>query len=213
MCWYFGHTRVLWHSIAKYCLLHMYNKGLSQVCLVRRYWDETFYPLLGWTHSVACMSWGSGSVSLSALPGKRKALKLNFANPPVKPASRLPLPPTPAPSFQNPHMWVQTRDGTSRHLCRRPLFHLEQCILFCGRFQERASCNWLKTDVDSFFLSFFFLLWKPLKSLGVICGFFFVNKQNKNDAQWSTYLCQGSTVSLNVIKPNQMAHTHKKSVP
>uniref|UniRef100_A0A8D2ZLZ6 mitogen-activated protein kinase kinase n=1 Tax=Scophthalmus maximus TaxID=52904 RepID=A0A8D2ZLZ6_SCOMX len=53
---------------------------------------------------VACMSWGSGSVSLSALPGKRKALKLNFANPPVKPASRLPLPPTPAPSFQNPHI-------------------------------------------------------------------------------------------------------------
>ncbi|KAG8008922.1 Dual specificity mitogen-activated protein kinase kinase 4, partial [Nibea albiflora] len=35
--------------------------------------------------------------------GKRKALKLNFANPPVKPASRLPLNPTP-PSFQNPHI-------------------------------------------------------------------------------------------------------------
>ncbi|XP_029311757.1 dual specificity mitogen-activated protein kinase kinase 4b isoform X2 [Cottoperca gobio] len=35
--------------------------------------------------------------------GKRKALKLNFANPPVKPASRLPLHPTP-PSFQNPHI-------------------------------------------------------------------------------------------------------------
>ncbi|CAJ1080506.1 dual specificity mitogen-activated protein kinase kinase 4b isoform X2 [Xyrichtys novacula] len=35
--------------------------------------------------------------------GKRKALKLNFANPPVKPASRLPINPTP-PSFQNPHI-------------------------------------------------------------------------------------------------------------
>uniref|UniRef100_A0A4W6G3A0 mitogen-activated protein kinase kinase n=1 Tax=Lates calcarifer TaxID=8187 RepID=A0A4W6G3A0_LATCA len=35
--------------------------------------------------------------------GKRKALKLNFANPPVKPTSRLPLNPT-APSFQNPHI-------------------------------------------------------------------------------------------------------------
>ncbi|XP_055725930.1 dual specificity mitogen-activated protein kinase kinase 4-like [Salvelinus fontinalis] len=38
--------------------------------------------------------------------GKRKALKLNFANPSVKPATRLPLNPTPstAPSFQNPHI-------------------------------------------------------------------------------------------------------------
>ncbi|MED6251772.1 Dual specificity mitogen-activated protein kinase kinase 4 [Ataeniobius toweri] len=35
--------------------------------------------------------------------GKRKALKLNFANPPVKPTSRLPLHPT-VPSFQNPHI-------------------------------------------------------------------------------------------------------------
>ncbi|XP_077406651.1 dual specificity mitogen-activated protein kinase kinase 4b isoform X2 [Vanacampus margaritifer] len=35
--------------------------------------------------------------------GKRKALKLNFASPPVKPASRLPLNPTP-PSFQNTHI-------------------------------------------------------------------------------------------------------------
>uniref|UniRef100_A0A3B3INY4 mitogen-activated protein kinase kinase n=1 Tax=Oryzias latipes TaxID=8090 RepID=A0A3B3INY4_ORYLA len=35
--------------------------------------------------------------------GKRKALKLNFASPPVKPTSRLPLQPT-APSFQNPHI-------------------------------------------------------------------------------------------------------------
>uniref|UniRef100_A0A3B4WKJ6 mitogen-activated protein kinase kinase n=1 Tax=Seriola lalandi dorsalis TaxID=1841481 RepID=A0A3B4WKJ6_SERLL len=34
---------------------------------------------------------------------KRKALKLNFANPPVKPTSRLPINPTP-PSFQNPHI-------------------------------------------------------------------------------------------------------------
>lgn len=41
------------------------------------------------------------------LSGKRKALKLNFANPPVKPTSRLPLHPT-APSFQNPHMWVKS---------------------------------------------------------------------------------------------------------
>lgn len=39
--------------------------------------------------------------------GKRKALKLNFANPPVKPTSRLPLHPM-APSFQNPHMWVKS---------------------------------------------------------------------------------------------------------
>ncbi|ROK76655.1 Dual specificity mitogen-activated protein kinase kinase 4 [Anabarilius grahami] len=34
---------------------------------------------------------------------KRKALKLNFANPPVKPATRLPIT-TPAPPFQNPHI-------------------------------------------------------------------------------------------------------------
>lgn len=53
---------------------------------------------------------GSGSVSLFVLTGKRKALKLNFANPPVKPASRLPLNPT-IPSFQNPHMWVEKADG------------------------------------------------------------------------------------------------------
>ncbi|XP_036073053.1 dual specificity mitogen-activated protein kinase kinase 4b isoform X4 [Oryzias melastigma] len=39
----------------------------------------------------------------SSMQGKRKALKLNFANPPVKPTSRLPLHPTP-PSFQNPHI-------------------------------------------------------------------------------------------------------------
>uniref|UniRef100_A0A665X0Y5 mitogen-activated protein kinase kinase n=1 Tax=Echeneis naucrates TaxID=173247 RepID=A0A665X0Y5_ECHNA len=39
----------------------------------------------------------------SSMQGKRKALKLNFANPPVKPTSRLPLHPT-APSFQNPHI-------------------------------------------------------------------------------------------------------------
>ncbi|KAL7372225.1 hypothetical protein ABVT39_012368 [Epinephelus coioides] len=39
----------------------------------------------------------------SSMQGKRKALKLNFASPPVKPASRLPLHPT-APSFQNPHI-------------------------------------------------------------------------------------------------------------
>ncbi|XP_021335831.1 dual specificity mitogen-activated protein kinase kinase 4b isoform X2 [Danio rerio] len=34
---------------------------------------------------------------------KRKALKLNFANPPVKPAARLPITST-APAFQNPHI-------------------------------------------------------------------------------------------------------------
>ncbi|KAG1935663.1 dual specificity mitogen-activated protein kinase kinase [Pimephales promelas] len=34
---------------------------------------------------------------------KRKALKLNFANPPVKPTTRLPIV-TPAPPFQNPHI-------------------------------------------------------------------------------------------------------------
>ncbi|TNN04225.1 hypothetical protein fugu_001254 [Takifugu bimaculatus] len=39
----------------------------------------------------------------SSMQGKRKALKLNFANPPVKPTSRLPPIPTP-PSFQNPHI-------------------------------------------------------------------------------------------------------------
>ena len=47
---------------------------------------------------------GSSSQSLRAPSGKRKALKLNFANPPVKPATRLPLHPPAAPSFQNPHM-------------------------------------------------------------------------------------------------------------
>uniref|UniRef100_A0AAQ5XBU8 mitogen-activated protein kinase kinase n=1 Tax=Amphiprion ocellaris TaxID=80972 RepID=A0AAQ5XBU8_AMPOC len=55
------------------------------------------------TDSVVCMLWQSGSVPLFVPPGKRKALKLNFANPPVKPASRLPLNPAP-PSFQNPHI-------------------------------------------------------------------------------------------------------------
>ncbi|CAB1311794.1 unnamed protein product, partial [Coregonus sp. 'balchen'] len=44
--------------------------------------------------------------TVSSMQGKRKALKLNFANPPVKPATRLPLNPSPstAPSFQNPHI-------------------------------------------------------------------------------------------------------------
>lgn len=81
----------------------------------RQYWGKKgilshhVYPLsspVGWTHRVVCMRWHCASVSLFVLPGKRKALKLNFANPPVKPASRLPLNPT-VPSFQNPHMWVK----------------------------------------------------------------------------------------------------------
>lgn len=81
----------------------------------RQYWGKKgilshhVYPLsspVGWTHRVVCMWWHCASVSLFVLPGKRKALKLNFANPPVKPASRLPLNPT-VPSFQNPHMWVK----------------------------------------------------------------------------------------------------------
>ncbi|KAF3704762.1 Dual specificity mitogen-activated protein kinase kinase 4 [Channa argus] len=42
-------------------------------------------------------------IQSSSMQGKRKALKLNFANPPVKPTSRLPLNPV-APSFQNPHI-------------------------------------------------------------------------------------------------------------
>uniref|UniRef100_A0A673WMB5 mitogen-activated protein kinase kinase n=1 Tax=Salmo trutta TaxID=8032 RepID=A0A673WMB5_SALTR len=44
--------------------------------------------------------------TVSSMQGKRKALKLNFANPSVKPATRLPLNPSPstAPSFQNPHI-------------------------------------------------------------------------------------------------------------
>lgn len=46
--------------------------------------------------------------------GKRKALKLIFANPPVKPTSRLSINPTP-PSFQNPHMWVSDDCTTSTH--------------------------------------------------------------------------------------------------
>lgn len=37
--------------------------------------------------------------------GKRKALKLNFANPPIKPTTRFTLN-TAGPPFQNPHMWV-----------------------------------------------------------------------------------------------------------
>lgn len=36
-------------------------------------------------------------------PGKRKALKLNFANPPIKPTARFTLN-TAGPPFQNPHM-------------------------------------------------------------------------------------------------------------
>lgn len=35
--------------------------------------------------------------------GKRKALKLNFANPPIKPTTRFTLN-TAGPPFQNPHM-------------------------------------------------------------------------------------------------------------
>ncbi|XP_056152787.1 dual specificity mitogen-activated protein kinase kinase 4b isoform X4 [Lampris incognitus] len=51
-----------------------------------------------------CQNETGFQISLSGVPqSKRKALKLNFANPPVKPASRLPLNP-PAPSFQNPHI-------------------------------------------------------------------------------------------------------------
>lgn len=58
------------------------------------------------------------SLSLSFLffyQGKRKALKLIFANPPVKPTSRLSINPTP-PSFQNPHMWVSDDCTTSTHI-------------------------------------------------------------------------------------------------
>lgn len=103
-----GPLNILWHKFVKvaYCIhAKAYLKRVeTEVAEVRR----TVCPLLapaGWTHCVVCMLWESGSVSLFVLPGKRKALKLNFANPPVKPASRLPLNPTP-PSFQNPHMWV-----------------------------------------------------------------------------------------------------------
>uniref|UniRef100_A0A8C7WY52 Uncharacterized protein n=1 Tax=Oryzias sinensis TaxID=183150 RepID=A0A8C7WY52_9TELE len=39
----------------------------------------------------------------STCPGKRKALKLNFANPSIKPMTRFSLN-TAAPQFQNPHM-------------------------------------------------------------------------------------------------------------
>uniref|UniRef100_A0A8C8GM69 mitogen-activated protein kinase kinase n=1 Tax=Oncorhynchus tshawytscha TaxID=74940 RepID=A0A8C8GM69_ONCTS len=54
-----------------------------------------------------CQNETGFQISLSGVPqSKRKALKLNFANPPVKPATRLPLNPSPstAPSFQNPHI-------------------------------------------------------------------------------------------------------------
>uniref|UniRef100_A0A673Z1R6 mitogen-activated protein kinase kinase n=1 Tax=Salmo trutta TaxID=8032 RepID=A0A673Z1R6_SALTR len=44
--------------------------------------------------------------SASSLSGKRKALKLNFANPPIKPTTRFTLN-TAGPPFQNPHILVQ----------------------------------------------------------------------------------------------------------
>lgn len=44
--------------------------------------------------------------------GKRKALKLNFANPPIKPMTRFTLN-TAGPPFQNPHMWVSFPPGLS----------------------------------------------------------------------------------------------------
>uniref|UniRef100_A0A7N6BFD2 mitogen-activated protein kinase kinase n=1 Tax=Anabas testudineus TaxID=64144 RepID=A0A7N6BFD2_ANATE len=51
-----------------------------------------------------CQNETGFQISLSGVSqSKRKALKLNFANPPVKPTSRLPLNPM-APSFQNPHI-------------------------------------------------------------------------------------------------------------
>ena len=43
------------------------------------------------------------SSSSSSRSGKRKALKLNFANPPIKPTTRFTLN-TAGPPFQNPHM-------------------------------------------------------------------------------------------------------------
>uniref|UniRef100_A0AAR2LT34 mitogen-activated protein kinase kinase n=1 Tax=Pygocentrus nattereri TaxID=42514 RepID=A0AAR2LT34_PYGNA len=43
------------------------------------------------------------NVSALSLTGKRKALKLNFANPPIKPATRFTLN-TAGPPFQNPHI-------------------------------------------------------------------------------------------------------------
>lgn len=43
--------------------------------------------------------------------GKRKALKLNFANPPIKPTTRFTLN-TAGPPFQNPHMWVNLRPSS-----------------------------------------------------------------------------------------------------
>uniref|UniRef100_A0A3B4FML6 mitogen-activated protein kinase kinase n=1 Tax=Pundamilia nyererei TaxID=303518 RepID=A0A3B4FML6_9CICH len=71
-----------------------------------------------------------GRRELAPVHSKRKALKLNFANPPVKPASRLPLNPT-VPSFQNPHIAAVLRSyivvycmKMSRH--QRPVFTDQQ---------------------------------------------------------------------------------------
>lgn len=75
----------------------------------------------GLDHSVTFIAlfkmWlGSGYFSCT---GKRKALKLNFANPPVKPATRFTLN-TAGPPFQNPHMWVKHQ--RLQHHIRKFLF-------------------------------------------------------------------------------------------
>lgn len=54
--------------------------------------------------------------TFSCRSGKRKALKLNFANPSIKPSTRFSLN-TAGPPFQNPHMWASALRVLKTRLC------------------------------------------------------------------------------------------------
>lgn len=67
--------------------------------------------------------------------GKRKALKLNFANPPIKPTTRFTLN-TAGPPFQNPHMWVKPSQMITRSFKINP--HSDFLKSFCFFYQREA---------------------------------------------------------------------------
>ena len=71
--------------------------------------------------------------------GKRKALKLNFANPPIKPTTRFTLN-TAGPPFQNPHMWVNL--WASVHFPKKEIqlynIHFSPFVLSTMLFLERG---------------------------------------------------------------------------
>lgn len=79
------------------CNCEMCFPFLTKCCIVSTYFLMLLQnAVLLLTNSLLCVR---------CLPGKRKALKLNFANPPFKSTARFTLNTSGVP-FQNPHMWV-----------------------------------------------------------------------------------------------------------